>query len=343
MVQQLVQTNKHKNKIGTQKLEQAMKAKTYLEQKLVGQGCTEHVKYDASTKSLILFKIKDGVIAVLKTGRIITFKMPIKKWNGKYPKDSPSVKMSSIKKRRATYCRKCDDWKNIVEGIAYCSCGRNLRTRTRFTEKPVESWSQQHIEVGLAMRDVESTQSMEYILSKRVTPKVYHNVGMTRIMGGMSSVEPEVKPYNETLLIPTGDEIKQVTIKHEETLSLMFAAKITVNGKVCDEAEQTKMIRQYIDETESISVENDKVFAAETKQFMHKIAPEEARQMVNSWNREVVVKSRNKVSNPNRRDAKAYKTMSGRKYSRKATNKQTFFASSMPVSTIRNSIDGTKQ
>ena len=60
-------------------------AKNYIEQELETQGYRGHVKYDRTSQTLIQYRVKEGIVAVLQKGKLCIFEMPMKKFKGAYP------------------------------------------------------------------------------------------------------------------------------------------------------------------------------------------------------------------------------------------------------------------
>ena len=60
-------------------------AKNYIEQELESQGYRGHVRYDQTSQTLIQYRVKEGIVAVLQKGKLCIFEMPMKKFKGVYP------------------------------------------------------------------------------------------------------------------------------------------------------------------------------------------------------------------------------------------------------------------
>ncbi len=183
------------------KTQKSLLVKKYLEQELEAQGCGGHVKYDRSNKSLIQFRIKEGTIAVMKNGKLDIFKMPVKKFHNSMPLEFESVDADSIKTEKATYCKKCKNWKRQAN-ITHCSCGEYLISRERFHTKPVESWDAEFLETQFAKADIAAAVKTDRVLSRRV--KQYRATGITSKLAGMSSVASENKPRIVTRVSESG-------------------------------------------------------------------------------------------------------------------------------------------
>ena len=330
--------------------EQLLNIKHHIEQELEIEGHQEHVEYYKTAKNMVQFRIKKGVIAVLKEDKVIIFKTPVSELMDILSSEIKSVKMSSIKEERCSFCKKCKEWQRLTKHTLKCfSCGKHLKNRTRFTAESVESWDENLFEVRNAKRDMEITQELEKskdgkmyithgktgkrteICSKlRKTSKRISNTEMTPRMIGISSVEPKARPHTETLLIPIGDDINQVTIKYEKALSLIFAAKITVNGETFDGIEHADRIKQHVENIESPYAENDKVFVEESKQFSDEVVPKETQSTDNLWDENRMVKSR-RVSKRKKKKAKTRGIKSERKYSQRTIKPQAIFEGSLTV------------
>lgn len=273
-------------------------AKNYIEQELQSQGHGGHVRYDCTNKALVQFRIKKGTVAVLKQGKLCIFKMPVKKFKGSLPLEIESVEIDSIKTVESTCCKKCNSWKQSA-GITRCKCGGYLVSRTRFTTGTVESWSEEFLEIRFAQKDIANAMRTNRVLSRR--PKKYQYSGITSKLAGMCSIKSDEPTHDsETLLVPKGNDIKEIRVRPVTSCSLIFASTIKEDAKILSDVDKMGLLKKY--STNPTEERSDRVFASEAKRFIIETAPAAAIPLMNSWNNPL-----SKVSKVSKRKANSLK------------------------------------
>jgi len=270
------------------KSQKLLLVKNYLEQKLETRGYRGHVKY-VHSKELVQYKIKEGVIAVMKNNTLDIFEMPVKKFHGAMPLKFESVDIDSIKTQKATCCKRCHTWKQQAN-ITRCSCGGYLIPRKRFHTESIESWDESFLEIQFAKADIRAALKTEKILSRR--KKRYTPTGITPKLAGISSVQKTDNTQSEELLlIPSGEQLRVTQAKSVNSCSLIFCSAIAIHGKQTSDAEKLVLLKKYNLNHIEIDSENES-FASDVRWLASKQAPQEAQVLVDSW------------SNPTRRQSK---------------------------------------
>ena len=279
-------------------------AKNYIEQELETQGYRGHVKYDRTSQTLIQYRVKEGIVAVLQKGKLCIFEMPMKKFKGvyplevqsvvslantdrtfiefkgAYPLEVQSVDMDSIQTQKATCCSRCHTWRQQAD-ITRCSCGGYLVPRKRFSVDTVKSWDEQFLEIEFARKDIRAAIRTERVLSRRT--RQYTPTGITANLAGMSSTEMVDSHKEELLLIPSGDEVKTVQVKPILSCSLIFVAAISREDKPVTDTDKLEILKKYNLEPVNDDAK-DRQFKSEAKQFINHTTPILSEQLMDSWN-----------------------------------------------------------
>ena len=268
-------SGKNAQKLNGQKL---LLAKNYLEQKLESQGYRGRVKYDSTNKGQVQFQTVQGTIAVLREGQLCIFEIPVKKFRGSLPVEFESVKMDSINTEQATCCKKCHIWKKQAD-ISRCVCGGYLVPRKRFSTGTIESWDVEYLEIQFARKDIRNAVKTERKMAHK--PKQYVSSGITPKIAGKSSVQYSDVHNTETLLIPVGEDIREVIVRPATSCSMIFACTIKKGKTQISDVQKMALLEKYnINQADDTP---DRIFASEAKRFIANTAPAISCMLIDSW------------------------------------------------------------
>jgi hypothetical protein len=314
-------------------------AKNYIEQELETQGYRGHVKYDRTSQTLIQYRVKEGIVAVLQKGKLCIFEMPMKKFKGAYPLEVQLVDIDSIQTIRATCCKKCHTWRQQAD-ITRCSCGGYLVPRKRFSVDTVESWSEVFLYIEAQKKDDALAKKIGRHYRRR---RQYTPTGITANLAGMSSTDVVDSHQEGLLLIPNGDDVKTVKVRPIESCSLIFVAAISRKDKPVTDTDKLEILKKYNLEPVNDDAK-DRQFKSEAKQFIKHTTPILSAEMMGSWNDSATSRRQSKVHGRKARSlVKKYDRPcsqeiihaknSGNKKNSKGEGKDAtqFFVSSLPI------------
>ena len=105
------------------------------------------LKYKDNTQSNgdieTIFRVKGTteIIAVIRYDYLYVMETPMKEFNGLLPEKKEMIRISDIKSVRAYHCKKCKKWQKIIPHRRHCDIGHYLCQRLRFTNEPIEKWT----------------------------------------------------------------------------------------------------------------------------------------------------------------------------------------------------------
>jgi len=315
----------------------------YLKQELETQyGYRGKVVHDATNPNLIHFKIKEGTIAMIReNGILCVFDMPMHLSKTGMPIEFKTIPLEQIKSRKATHCKKCKKWRESIN-VTRCPCGGYIKPKTRFyiDESQIESWDDEFLEIQFAIADMLETQKIEWTQSRNKAKK-YVPTGITPKLAGISSVQNTVSaPRMELLLIPKGEDLREIQVMSVESCSLLWVSAISSTSQGTSKMELLKKYNLEDVDFDEKSSENRK-FASETKRFIVESSPETAKVLIDSWNqpvpntsqRQSKIFKRTVKSLLNRNAGMQQKFIDGKyaKYSKKTYKRKPMFASSLPA------------